>query len=84
VLLIALMLFRQTFFQPHGFFFCDSLIDRFWVVAYEEFLPATVTPERSHLWEAHCLRAAPLFLSPPPACCNFKLVGNGFWQLTGF
>src|ERR1700732_1999312 len=51
MLLIALVLFRQNFFQPLGLLFCDPLIYRVWAVANEEFLPATVTPERSHFLE---------------------------------
>ena len=61
MLLVALVLFRQDFFQPLCLLFCDPLIYRFWVVADEEFLPATVTPERSHLLEAYGFLAATLF-----------------------
>ena len=61
MLLIALVLFRQNFFQPLGLLFCDRLIYPVWVVADEELLTATVTPERSHLVEACCFLAASLF-----------------------
>jgi len=61
VLLIALVLFRQDFFQPLCLLFCNPLICGLWVVSDEELLPATVTPERSHFLEAYCFLAATLF-----------------------
>jgi hypothetical protein len=61
MLLVALVLFRQNFLQPLGLLFCDPLVYPLWVVADEELLTATVTPERSHLLEAYCFLAATLF-----------------------
>ena len=61
MLLVALVLFRQDFFQPLCLLFCKPLIHRFRVVADEELLAATVTPERSHLLKAGCSLAATLF-----------------------
>jgi len=61
VLFIALVLFRQDFFQPLCLLFCNPLIYRLWVVADEELFAATVTPECSHLLEADCFLAATFF-----------------------
>ena len=60
VLLITLVLVRQNFFKPLCLPFCNPHIYRLRVVAYEELLAATVTPERSHLLEAYCFFAATL------------------------
>ena len=61
VLPVALVLFRQNFFKPLCLLFCNPLIYRLWVVADEELLAATVTPECSHLLEAYRFLAATLF-----------------------
>jgi hypothetical protein len=61
VLPVALVLFRQNFFKPLCLLFCNPLIYRLWVVADEELLAATVTPECSHFLEAYRFLAATLF-----------------------
>jgi len=66
MLLIALVLFRQNFFQPLCLLFCNPFIYGLWVVADEELLAATVTPERSHLLETHGFLAATLFYRHRP------------------
>ena len=66
MLLLALVLFRQSFFQPVRLLLCSPLVYRLWIVADEELLAATVTPERSHLLEACCCLAATLFYRHRP------------------
>ncbi len=63
VLLVALMLFRQYFFKPYCLLFRNPLVHRFWMMADDEFLAASVTPEYSHFLKAYGLFAATFFYS---------------------
>src|SRR5207248_3408709 len=60
VFVIALVFFSQNFFKPLRLPFCNPLIHRSRMVAYEKLLPASVTPERPHLLETQCFLPARL------------------------
>jgi len=61
MLLVALVFFGQYFFKPFCLLFRTLLVYRFWMMADEELLAATVTPEGSHLLKAYGSFAATLF-----------------------
>jgi hypothetical protein len=60
VFLIALVLVSQDLFESLCSLFRNPPIQRRGMMAYEKLLPATVTPEDSHLLETYCLLSATL------------------------
>ena len=72
VFLIALVFFSQNFFQPLRLPFCNRLIHRSRMVAYEKVLPASVTPERPHLLKALCFLSARLLYCYCPHLLKFS------------
>jgi hypothetical protein len=81
VLPVALVLFRQDFFEPPCLLLGNLLIRGLRIVADDELLAAAVAPERSHLLEPNRFLSAALFNCYRPHVAI--LVGNSLDSYIG-